>query len=61
MSGEKDSPKVPPEWREELPSGEELRKRYEDVLNEPVPEKLRQLIEMLKEKERQEKDEDGED
>ena len=52
MAGEKDSPKIPPEWRKDLPLGEELRQRYKDVLNEPVPENLKQLIEALKEKER---------
>ena len=58
MAGEKDSPKLPPEWRKDLPLGEELRQRYKDVLNEPVPEKLKQLIEALKQQERQESDGD---
>lgn len=34
--------------------GESLRDRYKDVLNEPVPEKLKKLIEALKEKEEKE-------
>lgn len=41
--------------------GEALRERYKEILDEPVPEKLRQLIEALKEKERHEADsEEGE-
>ena len=56
MAGEKDSPNIPPEWRKDLPLGEELRQRYKAVLNEPVPENLKQLIEALKEKERQERE-----
>ncbi|MCR9080562.1 MAG: NepR family anti-sigma factor [Hyphomonadaceae bacterium] len=54
MSGKKDLPELPPEWRKNTPLGEALRARYEDVLNEPVPEKLKQLIEELKKKEREE-------
>ena len=54
MSGKKDLPELPPEWRENTPLGEALRARYQDVLNEPVPEKLKQLIEELKKKEREE-------
>lgn len=53
MSGKKDLPELPPERRDKTPLGEALRARYEEVLNEPVPEKLKQLIEALKEKERQ--------
>ena len=49
MSGDKDSPKMPPEWRPEKPVGESLRDRYKEVLNEPVPDKLKKLIEALKE------------
>ena len=40
MSGDKDSPKLPPEWRPKKPMGEALRDRYKEVLNEPVPERL---------------------
>ncbi|MCR9193127.1 MAG: NepR family anti-sigma factor [Hyphomonas sp.] len=54
MSGKKDLPELPPEWRDKTPIGDALRARYREVLNEPVPEKLKQLIEALKEKERQE-------
>lgn len=54
MSGKKDLPELPPEWRENTPLGEALRARYQDVLNEPVPEKLKQLIEALKKREREE-------
>lgn len=61
MPGDKDSPKIPPEWRDDVPLGEELRKRYKDILNEPVPENLKQLIETLKEKEREEKKKKDED
>lgn len=53
MSGKKDLPELPPERRDKTPLGEALRARYKEVLNEPVPEKLKQLIEALKEKERQ--------
>ncbi|NQY97678.1 MAG: transcriptional regulator [Henriciella sp.] len=38
--------------------GEALRARYQEILNEPVPEKLKKLIEALKEKERREASED---
>ncbi len=58
MSGKKDLPETPPEWRDQSPLGEALRARYREVLNEPVPEKLKQLIEALKEKERQESSDD---
>jgi len=54
MPGKKDLPEVPPEWRDKTPLGEALRARYQEVLNEPVPENLKRLIEELKEKERQE-------
>ena len=54
MSGKKDLPEMPPEWRDKTPLGDALRARYQEVLNEPVPEKLKQLIEALKEKERRE-------
>ncbi len=61
MSGKKDLPEIPPEWRDKTPLGEALRARYQDVLNEPVPEKLKQLIEALKEKERRETSDDTDD
>lgn len=54
MSGDKDSPKLPPEWRPDKPVGESLRDRYKEVLNEPVPDKLKKLIEALKELEKNE-------
>ena len=54
MSGDKDSPKLPPEWRLDKPVGESLRDRYKEVLNEPVPDKLKKLIEALKELEKNE-------
>ena len=57
MGDENDSPKTPPEWLEEAPLGESLRERYKEVLNEPIPERLKKLIEALKEKERQEQEE----
>ena len=58
MSGKKDLPERPPEWRDKTPMGEALRARYQEILNEPVPEKLKKLIEALKEKERREATED---
>ena len=61
MPGDKDSPKIPPEWRKDVPLGEELRKLYKDILSEPVPENLKQLIEALKEKEREERKKRDED
>ena len=56
MSGDKDSPKLPPEWRPEKPMGESLRDKYKEVLNEPVPEKLKKLIEALKAQEQKNSD-----
>ena len=47
MSGDKDAPKKPPEWRSDKPLGKALRDRYKEVLNEPVPEKLKKLIFLL--------------
>ena len=61
MPGDKDTPKIPPEWRMDVPLGEELRKLYKDILSEPVPENLKQLIEALKEKEREERKKRDED
>ncbi|GAB5455928.1 MAG: hypothetical protein Hens2KO_21570 [Henriciella sp.] len=55
MSGDNDSPKLPPEWRTKKPMGESLRDRYKEVLNEPVPDTLKKLIEALKEQEQTEK------
>ncbi|NQY39547.1 MAG: hypothetical protein HRT80_05540 [Henriciella sp.] len=52
MSGDNDSPKMPPEWRTKKPMGESLRDKYKEVLNEPVPDKLKKLIEALKQQER---------
>ena len=54
MSGDKDSPKLPPNWDSEEPLGKSLREQYKRVLKEPIPEKLQKLIEALKEKERRE-------
>ena len=51
MSGDNDSPKVPPEWRSKKPMGESLRDEYKEVLSEPVPEKLKKLIDALKQQE----------
>ncbi|MEL6691684.1 MAG: NepR family anti-sigma factor [Pseudomonadota bacterium] len=53
MSGDNDSPKMPPEWRAKKPMGESLRDKYKEVLNEPVPEKLKKLIEALKKQEQE--------
>ena len=52
MAGDKDSPKTPPEWRTQDPLGKALRDQYKQVLNAPVPAKLKQLIEELKRKEK---------
>lgn len=54
MSGDNDSPKMPPEWRTKKPMGGSLRDKYKEVLNEPVPDKLKKLIEALKQQERDE-------
>ena len=43
---------MPPEWRTKKPIGEALRDKYKEVLNEPVPDKLKKLIEALKQQER---------
>lgn len=51
MNGDKDSPKTPPEWRTQDPLGKALRDQYKKVLDEPVPDKLKKLIEELKRKE----------
>ena len=53
MSGDEDSPNLPPEWRNNLPLADALRAHYKDVLNEPVPEKLQELIKALKQKARE--------
>jgi hypothetical protein len=45
---------MPPEWRPEKPVGESFRDKYKEVLNEPVPDKLKKLIEALKELEKNE-------
>ena len=59
MSGKKDLPEMPPEWRDKTPLGDALRARYQEILNEPVPEKLQQLVEALKERERQQASNDS--
>ena len=59
MSGKKDLPEIPPEWRDKTPLGDALRARYQEILNEPVPEKLQQLVEALKERERQQASDDS--
>lgn len=59
MSGKKDLPEIPPEWRDNTPLGDALRARYQEILNEPVPEKLQQLVEALKERERQQASNDS--
>lgn len=56
MAGDKESPERPPGWRAQKPLGEALRDRYQDILNEPVPEKLKKLIEALKEQEKRDQD-----
>ncbi len=55
MPGDKESPPERPDtWRYEKPLSDSLRKQYEQVLREPVPEKLKKLIEALKEQEKKE-------
>lgn len=61
MSGDNDSPKMPPEWRSKKPMGESLRDKYKEVLNEPVPEKLKKLIEALKQQEREDQKKSDDD
>lgn len=56
MSGDKESPERPPHWRRGKPLGEALRDEYKRVLNEPVPDKLKKLIEALKEQEKKQDD-----
>jgi len=55
MPGDEDSreqPKRRNAWRDDKPLGDALREQYKQVLNEPVPDRLKKLIEALKEKER---------
>jgi len=56
MSGDKESPERPPGWSAQKPLGEALRDRYQEILSEPVPERLKKLIEALKEKEKDQPD-----
>ena len=57
MPGDKESPPERPDtWRYEKPLSDSLRKQYEQVLREPVPEKLKKLIEALKEQEKKEQE-----
>jgi len=43
--------KSPSPWMKEPPVGEALRKAYRDVAEEPVPERLQDLIRRLREQE----------
>ncbi|MEM7459082.1 MAG: NepR family anti-sigma factor [Pseudomonadota bacterium] len=56
MPGDKESPKRPDQWRRDQPLGDALREQYKNVLKEPVPEKLKKLIEALKEQEKKEQE-----
>ena len=56
MSGDKGSPVGTANWSRKKPLGEALREQYKQVLNEPVPEKLKKLIEALKEQEKKQDD-----
>lgn len=56
MPGDKQPRRRPDSWRVTKPLGEALREQYKQVLNEPVPERLKKLIEELKEKEQKERD-----
>ena len=57
MPGDKESPERPEHWRHDKPLGDALREQYKQVLSEPVPEKLKKLIEALKEQEKKEQGE----
>lgn len=61
MSGDKDSPDFPSKSRKIVHLERALQDKYRDILNEPVPERLKQLIEALKEKERRGAKKDGSD
>lgn len=61
MSGDKESPDLPPNRRKILTLDQALQEKYRDILNEPVPEKLKQLIEALKEQERRDVKDTGSD
>ena len=57
MPGDKESPpKRSDRWRYDKPLSDALREQYKQVLREPVPEKLKKLIEELKERERKEQE-----
>ncbi|MEO1189984.1 MAG: NepR family anti-sigma factor [Pseudomonadota bacterium] len=56
MPGDKESPKRPDQWRLNQPLSNALREQYKKVLDEPVPEKLKKLIEALKEQEKKEQE-----
>jgi len=49
----REQPKRRNAWRDDKPLGDALREQYKEVLKEPVPDRLKKLIEALKEKERQ--------
>lgn len=42
----------PSPWLKEKPVGEALRNAYKDVLQEPVPPRLKKLVDQLREEER---------
>ncbi|MEL7031229.1 MAG: NepR family anti-sigma factor [Pseudomonadota bacterium] len=56
MPGDKESPKRPDQWRHDQPLSDALREQYKNVLKEPVPDKLKKLIEALKEQEKKEQE-----
>lgn len=59
MPGDKERPpKRPDNWRFDKPLSDALREQYKEVLREPVPERLKKLIEELKEKERKEQEDE---
>lgn len=47
--------KRPSRWLSEKPVGEGLRKAYQAVSEEPIPEKMQKLIDELKRRERDKK------
>ena len=51
-SPSRENRKSPSPWMKEPPVGEALRKAYRDVAEEPLPERLQDLIRRLREQER---------
>lgn len=56
MGGDKESPGSRRGSRPKKPLADALREQYKEVLKEPVPERLKQLIDALKAKEQKDRD-----